>query len=250
MTIIQSVVKGFVALSSALFLSYPVTSAMADPLADVPPVGTLETVSNDSGSLENCQNIKQGTIILSSSTAIFARPQETVRVSPDTAAHPLLLQLVAPLALTDTCILGQSAAYPTLLEAQLEAVQDLENMEGVVIKTRSIVVSGHYLPFTAESNIIPFERHVGSPNSQRGTNPLCGVLGILPNVFIDSHEMGAGISSQDLTVMTGGVCEMLFSQPSYTLQAEINSETFYNLRFSGIQSIPVPSALRGVIASK
>ncbi len=241
MIIKQLAFRGVAALSSLALLSCAITSAMAETLLDEKSTSTMVSALNVNSTLEDCQNINQDTIILSGSTAIFAQPQATIRLNPDTETRPILLTLAAPLLLTENCVLGQSVDTPTMIEAQLETTDD---MEGLIIKTRSIVVSGHYLPLSAESNVIPFERQVDTSNTQRINSPLCGVLGILPNVFIDSYEMGTGISSQELSLMAGGVCEMLFSQPSYFLQAELKSETFYNLHLPGVQSIPVPSALR------
>lgn len=245
MTIRQLTVRGFVALYSLLLLGYPMTPAMAETTIDKDSISISDRLMSANRSVGNCQRIDHDTIILSGSTAIFAQPQETIQFSPDTVARPILLTLAAPLLLTDNCVLGQSVDAPTMIEATLETTH---NVEGLIIKTRSIIVSGHYLPLSAESNVIPFERHVDQSHGQQGNNALCGVLGILPNVFIDSYEMGVGISSQELSLMTGGVCEMLFSQPSYFLQAELKAETFYNLRLSGIQSIPVPAALKGFMA--
>ena len=140
------------------------------------------------------------------------------------------------------------AGISTLIEAQLETT---DSLEGLTIKTQSIVVSGHYLPLVAESNIIPFEKHIKQHSVQQTSSPLCTALGILPNVLIDSHKMGVGISSQDLSLMTGSVCELVFSsQSSHFWQAELKSDTFYNLRLPGVQSIPVPPALRTFMATE
>lgn len=251
MTLTQKVTKGLV-LSLALFLGIASPPAAAEAgdqkAADIGPVaatlgGTLDRTNGDTAN--NCQQIERDTIILSSSTAIFAQPQANVRFSPDTDARPVILTLAAPLPLTKNCVLGTDR--PTLIEAQLETTDDVA---GLIIRTQSIVVSGHYLPLLAESNVIPFEKHIKQPSVRPTNSPLCTAIGILPNVFIDSREMGVGISSQDLSSMTGSVCEMVFSQSSHFLQAELTSDTFYNLRLPGVQHIPVPSALRTFVATE
>lgn len=249
MTFTQRVTKGFVVLSSVLLLgvfNLPVAAETIDDKADnAAHTPTAIDVASRHTAI-SCQRIERDTIILSGSTAIFAQPQTDVQFTPDTDSRPVLLTLAAPLLLTENCALGADTS--TLIEAQLETT---DSVEGLIIKTQSIVVSGHYLPLVAESNIIPFEKHVKQHSVQQTNSPLCAAIGILPNVFIDSHEMGVGISSQDLSLMTGSFCELVFSnQSSHFLQAELKADTFYNLRLPGVQSIPVPSALRTFVATE
>ncbi|MEM7064558.1 MAG: hypothetical protein AAF572_15520 [Cyanobacteria bacterium P01_B01_bin.77] len=248
MTLTQRVTQGFPVLSSVLCLGIFVSPIAAETINNAADVAHNTPINIDIASRHtagNCHQIERDTIILSGSTAIFAQPQTNVRFSPDTAPRPVLLTLAAPLLLTDNCVLGTDTS--TLIEAQLETT---DSVEGLIIKTQSIVVSGHYLPLLAESNIIPFEKHVKQHSIQQTNSPLCAAIGILPNVFIDSHEMGVGISSQELSSMTGSFCELFFSQSSHFLQAELKSDTFYSLRLPGAQSIPVPSALRTFVATE
>lgn len=249
MTIKQMAIKSLAVLSSALFLGWPTTSAMAEPIIKDSPVGKLMSTSliSANSATDNCQYIKSDTIILSGSTAIFAQPRETMYIRSDSPPQSILLTLAAPLLLTENCVLGRSVDGPTLIEAKLEKADDVD---GLIIKTQSIIVSGHYLSLSAESNVIPFERHLEQASVASSNSDWCDVIGILPNVLMDPYELGGGISTQDLSVMTGDVCEMIFSQPSYLLQAELRMESLYNLRLPGIQSIPVPPALRGFIATE
>lgn len=246
MTLTQRVTKGFAVLSSVLLGTFilPVAAeTINEKAADVIHTPTLQNNSHTAG---NCQQIEHDTIVLSGSTAIFAQPQTDIQFSPGTAPRTVLFTLAAPLQLTENCVLGADTS--TLIEAQLETT---DSMEGLIIKTQSIVVSGHYLPLVAESNMIPFEKYVKQHSVQQTNSPLCTAIGILPNVLIDSHKMGVGISSQDLSLMTGSFCELVFSsQSSYFLQAELKSDTFYNLRLPGVQSIPVPSALRTFVVTE
>ncbi|MEM9948722.1 MAG: hypothetical protein AAF810_22035, partial [Cyanobacteria bacterium P01_D01_bin.36] len=144
MTLAQRVNKSFLVVFSVLLSGISIPPVAAETISEkAADVAHAPTVLGGASrhTADNCQQIQHDTIILSGSTAIFAQPQTDVQFSPDTAPRPVLLTLAAPLLLTENCVLGVDTS--TLIEAQLETT---DSIEGLIIRTQSIVVSGHYLP--------------------------------------------------------------------------------------------------------